>query len=119
MPNYILSLALGGALTNTETLHFILTSPLQVPLPSEISSSYKKMMRACAPSTGGGSGFMAAVEESGWMSQLSRLLQLAGAVADLMDVQGSSVLVCLEDGWDNTAQVQHVSQLEGGGVVYH
>ena len=50
---------------------------------------------------------MTGVEESGWMSQLSRLLQLAGAVADLMDVQGSSVLVCLEDGWDNTAQVQY------------
>lgn len=49
---------------------------------------------------------MAGVEESGWMSQLTRLLQLAGAVADLIDVQGSSVLVCLEDGWDATAQVK-------------
>ncbi|XP_064399586.1 myotubularin-related protein 5-like isoform X3 [Halichondria panicea] len=85
--------------------------PVDVPLPSEISTSYKKMMRACAPSTGGGSGFMTGVEESGWMSQLSRLLQLAGAVADLMDVQGSSVLVCLEDGWDNTAQVVSLAQV--------
>ena len=32
-------------------------------------------------------------------------MQLAGAVADLMDIQGSSVLVCLEDGWNSTAQV--------------
>ena len=39
------------------------------------------------------------------MDQLSLLMQLAGAVADLIDIQGSSVLVCLENGWDTTAQV--------------
>ena len=48
---------------------------------------------------------MAAVEDSNWLTQLSTLMQLAGAVADLVDIQGSSVLVCLEEGWNATAQV--------------
>ena len=32
-------------------------------------------------------------------------MQVAGAAVDLIDVQGSSVMLCLEDGWDFTAQV--------------
>ena len=50
---------------------------------------------------------MTAIQESLWMDQLSLLMQLAGAVADLIDIQGSSVLVCLENGWDTTAQVSY------------
>ena len=74
-------------------------------------------MRACSPSASQthSSPFMMGVEESGWMSQLARLLQLAGAVADLIDVQGSSVLVCLEDGWDATAQVRMIKCRRLGG----
>ena len=68
-------------------------------------------MRACCPSgasssTTHQSKFYSLVEESDWINQLSSLLQLSGAVADLMDAQGSSVLVSLEDGWDATAQVR-------------
>lgn len=45
------------------------------------------------------------VEESGWLCALRQLFQLSGAVVDLLDLQGSSVLLSLEDGWDVTAQV--------------
>lgn len=38
-------------------------------------------------------------------TQLQCIMRLAGAVVDLIDVQAASVLVCLEDGWDATAQV--------------
>ena len=81
----------------------------QVPSPTGIANSFKKLMRACSPSGSqyGASeaGYMTAIQESLWMDQLSLLMQLAGAVADLIDIQGSSVLVCLENGWDTTAQV--------------
>ena len=38
--------------------------------------------------------------------QLQNVLQISGAIVDLIDVQGSSVMVCLEDGWDFTTQVK-------------
>ncbi|CAN7999101.1 unnamed protein product [Ixodes hexagonus] len=43
--------------------------------------------------------------------QLQCILQLSGAAVDLIDVQGSSVMLCLEDGWDFTCQVASVAQL--------
>lgn len=45
------------------------------------------------------------VENSEWLQQIQNIMQLSGAVVDLLDVQGSSVMLCLEDGWDVTCQV--------------
>jgi myotubularin-related protein 5/13 len=45
------------------------------------------------------------VEGSEWLQLLQGVMQLAGAVTDLMDLQGSSIMLCLEDGWDLTCQV--------------
>ena len=49
----------------------------------------------------------------GWMTQLSTVLEVSVAVADLIHIQESSVLVCLENGWDATAQVR-----EGGVFIF-
>ncbi|KAI8129605.1 Myotubularin-related protein 13 [Lucilia cuprina] len=39
------------------------------------------------------------------------LLQLSGAVVDLIDLQEASVMLSLEDGWDITAQISAIAQL--------
>jgi myotubularin-related protein 5/13 len=65
-------------------------------------------MRACVPSspyTDPEKGLLRAVEESEWLKQVQSILQISGAVVDLLDIQGSSVMICLEDGWDFTTQV--------------
>ena len=74
-------------------------------------------MQACNPSSAAQGNnaaektFHKLVEQSEWLVLLQAVIQLAGAVTDLMDIQGSSVMLCLEDGWDLTCQVSSLAQL--------
>jgi myotubularin-related protein 5/13 len=43
--------------------------------------------------------------------QICSLLQVTGAVVDLVDIQNSSVALCLEDGWDATVQISALAQV--------
>lgn len=77
-------------------------------------AAFKKLMRACIPSSPNmepEQTFHKLIENSEWLQQLRNIMQLAGAVVDLIDVQGSSVAICLEDGWDITAQISSIAQL--------
>ncbi|KAL3842272.1 hypothetical protein ACJMK2_020304 [Sinanodonta woodiana] len=78
-----------------------------------VKASFKKLMRACVPSSPPGldAGFLKTVEDTEWLLQVQNIMQLAGATVDLLDVQGSSVMICLEDGWDVTTQVVSVAQI--------
>ncbi|CAH2055654.1 unnamed protein product, partial [Iphiclides podalirius] len=88
--------------------------PVEYPDARATKHAFKKLLRAAAPSAPPAHdhpGFHRLVEESGWLWQLRQLFQLSGAVVDLLDLQGSSVLLSLEDGWDVTAQISSLAQM--------
>ncbi|CAH0718965.1 unnamed protein product, partial [Brenthis ino] len=102
---------LGGAAAGAEPV------PVEYPDARATKHAFKKLLRAAAPSAPSAPqspdepGFFKLVEDSGWLWQLRQLFQLSGAVVDLLDVQGSSVLLSLEDGWDVTAQISSLAQI--------
>ena len=88
--------------------------PIEISDTRRLKNAFKKLMRACMPSgtnTGASSSFYKAVEDSEWLQGLQSLMQINDAVLDLMDIEKSSVMVCLEDGWDVTAQISSIAQL--------
>ncbi|XP_040183909.1 myotubularin-related protein 13 isoform X2 [Rana temporaria] len=81
----------------------------------QVKTSFKKLMRACVPSSVPGDSdatFFKSLADSEWFLQMHRIIQLSVIVSELMEC-GSSVMISLEDGWDITTQIISLVQLLG------
>lgn len=96
--------------------------PIDFPEVRQSRNAFKKLMRVCMPSstinttTSSASAeseltFLKMIEQSEWLKHIQSLLQLSGAIVDLIDLQESSVALCIEDGWDVTTQITCLAQL--------
>ncbi|XP_055354318.1 myotubularin-related protein 5-like [Paramacrobiotus metropolitanus] len=91
--------------------------PLDYPDIRRIKTAFKSLLQVVVPSSmdakqpGPRADYGQAVENLDWLRQVQKLLRVAGTVVDLLDSQGASVLLSLEEGWDASCQISALAQL--------
>ncbi|CAF1324822.1 unnamed protein product [Rotaria sordida] len=55
--------------------------------------------------------FYKLIEESRWLYQLQKILMVCVYIVQFIEDHASSVMICVEDGWDTAAQLVSISEL--------
>lgn len=55
--------------------------------------------------------FYKLIEESRWLYQLQKILMISYYIVQFSEDHASSVMICVEDGWDTAAQLVSISEL--------
>lgn len=81
-----------------------------------IKSNFVKFLRACIPSAplppqGSENSLTRTIENLEWFEQLKSIQDCANSIVDMIDSQGKSILLAIEEGWDLTPQITSIAQL--------
>lgn len=90
--------------------------PLELHEVKQVKNNFAKFLKSCVPSvpatTHESESSLARPPEClEWLLQMKSILDCANSVVDLIDSQGRSVLLAIEDGWDLTPQITSLAQL--------
>ncbi|CAI2381707.1 unnamed protein product [Moneuplotes crassus] len=75
-----------------------------------VRKAYEKMFQACSNQNTKGN-FYEAMEKSGWINLIQKLIVSAKDIATVMDNHEKNVLIHCSDGWDRTAQLSTLAQI--------
>jgi len=81
-----------------------------LPDPQSVQQNGLKLMNALSYKTDD-SKYLSQIEDSGWLENIRRLLEISSSVAWEIENEKSTVLVAYDDGVDRTAQIVSLVQL--------
>jgi myotubularin-related protein 5/13 len=90
--------------------------PLDLHEVRQVKLNFVKFLRVCVPSGplpphDSEASFAKTIESIEWFEQLQTIMKTANSIVDLIDTQGKSVLLAIEEGWDLTPQITSIAQL--------
>jgi len=103
--------AKGAGYENTEVYEQTEILFMNIPNIHVIRESHRKLRDCCFPKIEEGGNWYSKVEDSRWLEYIKLLLQTTNTIVDLVDKQGSSVLLHCSDGWDRTPQLTSLAML--------
>lgn len=90
--------------------------PLDLHEVRQVKNNFVKFLRACVPSAPlppheSEASLAKTIESLEWFVQLKSILECANNIVKLIDSEGKSVLLAIEEGWDLTPQITSIAQL--------
>lgn len=90
--------------------------PLELHEVRQVKNNFVKFLRACVPSgpmvPSDSEGSLAkTLENLQWFDQLKSIMDCSNNIVEMIDNQGKSVLLAIEDGWDLAPQITSIAQI--------